>query len=88
MTKVAKLDLYYRDYYTLKDQLLQFDLYFKFRANDVKKDDYTSLVASYIRGDAAKQIRPFLIKYIGDEVKDDDLIRMFKDFDYFKTKIR
>ena len=86
-TKVAKPNLYYRDRNILKDQLLQFDLYFKFRANDVEPNDYTALATSYIRGDAAKQIYPFLIKYIGDSTKDNDLIRMFKDFNYFKIKI-
>ena len=38
-TKVAKPNLYYRDRNILKDQLLQFDLYFKFRANNVETND-------------------------------------------------
>ena len=87
-TKVAKPNLYYRDRNTLEDQLLQFNLYFKFRVDDVELNDQTSLATSYIRGDAAKQIRPFLIKYIGDSDKDNDLTYIFEDFDYFKIKIR
>ena len=86
-TKVAKPNLYYGDRNTLKDQLLQFDLYFKFGADNVEPDDQTSLITTYIRGDAAKQIRPFLIKYIGDRLKDNNLIRIFEDFNHFKTKI-
>ena len=38
-TKVAKPNLYYGDRNTLKDWLLQFDLYFKFRANDIEPND-------------------------------------------------
>ena len=86
-TKVAKLDLYYRDRNTLEDQLLQFNLYFKFRVDDIELNNQISLATSYIREDIAKQIRPFLIKYIGDSTKDNDLIRIFEDFDYFKMKI-
>ena len=53
-SKVAKPNLYYRDRAKLKDWLLQFDLFFKFEDNYVDNIDKASLVASYIRGQAAK----------------------------------
>ncbi|KAF2025795.1 hypothetical protein EK21DRAFT_75511, partial [Setomelanomma holmii] len=63
-------------------------LYFKLRASDVALDDQPSLVASYIRGEAAKWVRPFLLKYMGSDLKSADLVNMFKDYDHFKEKVR
>jgi len=88
-TKVAKPDLYHGDRSTLEDWLLQFDLYFKFGANDVEDDDQPSLAASFLRGEAAKWIRPHLIKYMdNNSTNEPELTLMMEDFDEFKRRIR
>ena len=86
-TKVAKLDLYYRDRSKLEDQLLQFDLFFKFKDDYVDDDDKVSLVATYMRGTAAKQIKPYLIKYIDSDNNDTNITKMFEEYNEFKECI-
>jgi len=88
-SKVAKPDLYHGDRSTLEDWLLQFDLYFKFGASDVDDDDQPSLAASFLRGEAAKWIRPHLIKYMdNNSTKEPELNLLMEDFDEFKRRIR
>ncbi|KAF2280024.1 uncharacterized protein EI97DRAFT_477599 [Westerdykella ornata] len=53
-SKVVKPDLYFGDRNKLEDWLLQFDLFFKFNDDDINNDDKASLVALYMRGQAAK----------------------------------
>ncbi len=69
--KVAKLDLFHRERYKLKDWLLQFNLYFKFKDGKIDDDNKACLVALYMRGTAARWVKPHLMKYM-DEGNHDD----------------
>ena len=86
-TKVAKLDLYHRDRSKLEDQLLQFNLFFKFKDDYVDDDNKVSLVATYMQGTAAKQIKPYLIKYIDSDNNNANITKMFEEYNKFKERI-
>ena len=44
-------------------------------------------MASYIRSAAAKQVRPYLIKYIDKQNNKDYIKKIFKDYVKFKAKL-
>ncbi|KAF2274103.1 uncharacterized protein EI97DRAFT_479338 [Westerdykella ornata] len=86
-SKVAKPDLYFGDCNKLEDWLLQFNLFFKFNDDNIDDDDKASLVASYMRGQAAKWVKLYLIKYMDDKNDDAEITHMFEDYLVFKEKI-
>jgi hypothetical protein len=45
-------------------------------------------MASFMRGAAAKWVRPYLIKYIDDDNNEDNITTMFDNYLKFKTKLR
>jgi hypothetical protein len=86
--KVARPNLYYGDRTKLKEWILQFDLYFKFNGASMDDDNYAAFMASFMRGAAAKWVRPYLIKYIDDTNEEDEITLMFDNYLEFKTKLR
>jgi hypothetical protein len=86
--KVARPDLYHGDRTKLKEWILQFDLYFKFNGASMDDDDYAAFMASFMRGAAAKWVRPYLIKYMDDTNEEDEITSMFDNYLEFKTKLR
>jgi hypothetical protein len=85
--KVATPDYYHGERNKLEDWLLQFDLYFTFQGNNLPDNRQVSLAATFMRGDALKWIKPFLVKYMADEAPD-EVDAWMEDFDHFKTEIR
>jgi hypothetical protein len=51
-------------------------------------DNYAAFMASFMRGAAAKWVRPYLIKYIDDTNEEDEITSMFDNYLEFKTKLR
>jgi hypothetical protein len=86
--KVARPDLYYGDRNKLEEWILQFDLYFKFNGDNMDDDDYASFMASFMRGAAAKWVRPYLIKYMDDDNNEDEITSLFDNYLTFKEKLR
>jgi hypothetical protein len=86
--KVARPDLYHGDRTKLEEWILQFDLYFKFNGASMDDDDYAAFMASFMRGAAAKWVRPYLIKYMDDTNEEDEITSMFDNYLEFKTKLR
>jgi hypothetical protein len=86
--KIARPDLYYGDRTKLEEWILQFDLYFKFNGASMDDDDYAAFMASFMRGDAAKWVRPYLLKYMDDDNNEEDITKLFDDYLEFKTKLR
>jgi hypothetical protein len=44
-------------------------------------------MASFMRGAAAKWVRPYLIKYIDNTNEEDEITLMFDNYLEFKTKL-
>ena len=86
--KVARPDLFNGDRNKLDDWLLQFDIFFKLENDTVEQEDRATLVASYMRGPALKWVQPYLKKYMDANNQEDDIIRMFEDYEWFKAKVR
>jgi hypothetical protein len=86
--KVARPDLYHGDRTKLEEWILQFDLYFKFNGADMDDDDYAAFMASFMRGAAAKWVRPYLIKYMDDDNSEQEITELFDDYLKFKEKLR
>jgi len=87
-SKVAKPDLYRGDRAKLEEWLLQVDLYFKFAGDAIDETDKASFVTTYMRGDAARWINPYLTKYLDELNEEDDIIQLFENYDQFKTRLR
>jgi hypothetical protein len=51
-------------------------------------DDYAAFMASFMRGAAAKWVRPYLLKYIDNNDNDEDNTKLFDDYLEFKTRLR
>ena len=86
--KVKTPDLYYGEREKLEDWLIQFNLYFRF-GPPVKEKDKATLASSYLRGKAAKWIKPALTKYLkGDNIEGDDVDQLFEEFDNFQERIK
>ena len=84
---VNKPDLYHGDRGKLDDWLLQWDLFFMFQGDKVPAEKRVTLVASYMRGNAFKWIKPFLQQFSKDEAPD-EVDEWMKDFDQFKDRIK
>ena len=83
-TKIARLDLYNGERDKLKDQILQFNLFFKFEDKQVDSTNCRYLIASYLRRYAITQIKLYLRKYINTSNFNKDINKMFKDYKTFK----
>jgi hypothetical protein len=64
------------------------DLYFKFNCANMDDDVYAAFMASFMRGAAAKWVRPYLLKYMDDDNNKDNITKMFDDYLEFKTKLQ
>src|SRR4051812_10635046 len=88
-SKIAQPDLYYGERDKLEDWLLQVDLYFHFMKDEVEDKNKVTMGATYMRGKAAKWIKPNLKKYLaGDNTEGDDVDQLMEDYDIFKEKAR
>jgi hypothetical protein len=87
--RVSKPDAYNGERGKLEEWLLQLDLYFKFNPEiDGRSGEKVLLAATYMRGAAAKWIRPTITKYLDPEDEDDEVIRTVEEYQVFKEKIR
>ena len=87
-TKIARLDLYNRERDKLKDQILQFNLFFKFKDKQVNPTNCGCLMASYLRGHATTQIKLYLRKYINASNFNKDINKIFEDYKTFKNYLQ
>ena len=71
--KVKTPNTYIGEYYKLNNQLIQIDLYFKFRPSFEDKDK-TAFAVLFLRGKATKQIKPALKKYLAKENNEGDKV--------------
>ena len=84
---VSKPDLYHGERHKLDDWLIQWDLFFLFQGEKIPGNRRVVLVASYMRGQAFKWIKPYLQQYNqGDATHDVDA--WMASFDQFKDKIK
>lgn len=92
-----KPDDYYGDRRHTEAWLLQLDLYFFETEKYTEDKKKTVFAATYMRGDAAKWIKPYLTKYLGmdhDNEDEDylenhaDAVDIFEDYDNFKALVR
>lgn len=84
---VAKPDLYKGDRNKLDDWLLQWDLFFTFQGQNVPEIQRVTLMASHMRDQALKWIKPFLQQYTAGEAPD-EVDAWMRDPDQFKEKIK
>jgi hypothetical protein len=84
---VNKPDLYHGDRSKLDDWLMQWDLFFLFQGEKVPENKRVTLVASYMRGNAFKWIKPFIQQYNAGDAPD-EVDEWVSDFDQFKLKIK
>lgn len=83
---VAKPEIYYGDRMKLENWILQFDTYFHIN-DSIGDDNKVVMVTTFMRGAAGEWVKPYLIKYMGDEV-DPENTRMMEDWQVFKDKLR
>src|SRR4051812_8817824 len=90
--RVALPDKYHGDRKQLSAFLLQLELYFKFNDDKFRTtDSYSLWASSYLRGEAAKGIEPFLKDYFNNPDDDGDMVItriIFGSFNGFKSEIR
>ena len=84
---VAKPNLYKGDHNKLNKQLLQQDLFFTFQDQNVPKIQRVTLIASYMRNQALKQIKLFLQQYTASKAPNKVNVQM-RDPNQFKEKIK
>ncbi|KAJ4982483.1 hypothetical protein SVAN01_12023, partial [Stagonosporopsis vannaccii] len=84
---VAKPDLYKGDRQKLDEWLLQWDLFFTFQGQNVPEVQRVTLMASHMRDQALKWIKPFIQQYTAGEAPD-EVDEWMRDSDRFKDKIR
>lgn len=84
--KVKSLDLYYRERLKLEKQLFQLNLAFKFNKK-LKDNNKATYAATFIRGNAYKQVTLYLTYYLDNNIIDKDNTNLFKDQGVFKTKL-
>ena len=86
---VAKPDLFYGDYDKVDDWLMQLQVYFTFQRDDLLPTSKQPLFAMiYMRGNAQKWIKPYVVKYLSGEGVDEDINAWMESFARFKVKIR
>lgn len=87
--KTAKPDLFQGERTQLDEWLLQVDLFFKFGAKNIDDKDKVSFISTYLRGQAARWIKPYLTQYLDESNQDgDDVDQLMEDYDEFKKRIR
>ena len=91
--KTGKPDLYHGERIKLEDWILQMDLFFKFSKPPVKEVDKASLAYTYMRGHAARWMKPYMTRFMdtfndASEVTDDHELAFLTDWDDFKERIR
>jgi hypothetical protein len=50
-------------------------------------DDYAAFMVSFMRGAAAKWVRPYLLKYIDNNNNKEDITTLFNNYFKFKAKL-
>ena len=81
--KVNKPDEYSGDRKSLKDWLMQMDVYFAF--NTIDEDKKTLFATTYLRGGAQRWMEPMLEAYLNDQTDDKEV---FSSYATFKKEIR
>ena len=67
---------------------MQVQLYLQFNEDRVQARQYTAIAITFMRGDAQKQVQPYLQKYLDDPGDVLEVARWMESFMHFKAELR
>ena len=86
---VAKPDLFYGDRDKVDDWLMQLQVYFTFQRGDRLPTSKQPLFATtYMRGNAQKWIKPYVVKYLSGEGVEEGIDAWMESFARFKVEVK
>ena len=86
---VAKPDLFYGDRDKVDNWLMQLQVYFTFQRGDLLPTSKQPLFATtYMRGNAQKWIKPYVVKYLSGEGVEEGIDAWMESFARFKVKVK
>ena len=86
---VAKPDLFYGDCNKVNNWLMQLQVYFTFQeSNQLPANKQPLFATTYMRGNAQKWIKPYLVKYLSGEGADDGINAWMESYAKFKVKVK
>ena len=86
---VAKLNLFYGDCDKVDNWLMQLQVYFTFQKSNLLPANRQPLFAmTYMRGNAHKWIKPYVIKYLSGEGVDEGIDAWMESFARFKVEVK
>ena len=86
---VAKPDLFYGDCDKVDDWLMQLQVYFTFQeSNRLPANRQPLFAMTYMRGNAQKWIKPYVIKYLSGEGADDGIDAWMESYAKFKVEVK
>ena len=87
--RAGQPDLYTGDLPKLKTWLLQLDLYFHCIDKDMEDKDKVIFAATYMRGEPADWIQPYIERYLASENAEGDQIdELIEDYSIFRTQLK
>ena len=85
----AKPDLFYGDCDKVDDWLMQLQVYFIFQeSNRLPANRQPLFATTYMRGNAQKWIKPYLVKYLSGEGADDSIDAWMESYAKFKVEVK
>ena len=86
---VTKPDLFYGDCDKVDDWLMQLQVYFIFQRGDLLPTSKQPLfTTTYMRGNAQKWIKPYVVKYLSGEGVEEDINAWMESFARFKVEVK
>ena len=86
---VAKPDLFYGDHDKVDDWLMQLQIYFTFQeSNRLPANRQPLFATTYMRVNAQKWIKPYVIKYLSGEGADDGIDAWMESYAKFKVEVK
>ena len=83
---IAKPDLFYGDCDKVDDWLMQLQVYFTFQRDNLLPTSKQPLFAmTYMRGNAQKWIKPYVVKYLSGEGVEEGIDAWMESFARFKV---
>ena len=86
---IAKPDLFYGDRDKVDDWLMQLQVYFTFQeSNQLPANRQPLFATTYMRGNAQKWIKLYLVKYLSGEGADDGIDAWMESYAKFKVEVK
>ena len=86
---ITKPDLFYGDCDKVDDWLMQLQIYFTFQeSNQLPANRQPLFTMTYMRGNAQKWIKPYVVKYLSGEGADDGIDAWMESYAKFKVKVK